>query len=61
MKLKNWTIQFDFEDVPIVAHGEVYGNPKFKDGTTIATSRILNFDRDNKILETLNNTYTLED
>lgn len=48
MKLENWSINFSAgdpytapEQLACHASGQVYGNPKFEDGTVVSTSRIV--------------------
>jgi len=58
-RLANYLIQFDFEGKPLFAMGHVYGNPKFKDGTSVQTSKIVEYVED-QYIKTLNSTYLLE-
>lgn len=40
--------------------GELYGDTRWKDGTTVTTSNVIKFDLEKGILETRNTIYTLE-
>lgn len=59
MELKNYVIQYDLDGIPRFAMGEVYGNPKFKDGTSIMTSNITEYVEGEYIL-TKNSKYLLK-
>ena len=56
--LKNWSI----DELCNIAYGDVYGHPRFDDGSYIHTSTIISIDREQKniIVETLNTIYTLK-
>ncbi len=53
MKLENWYI------IGNCCFGEVYGNPKFEDGTFVRTSTIKEYNKERSILQTKNSTYEL--
>lgn len=57
--LRNYTIQFDMYNKPVYAFGQVFNNPKFKDGSWVRTSKIKEYIPNEKII-TLNSTYILE-
>lgn len=52
--LKHYHFEYDY------ATGHVYGHPKFRDGTYIHTSRIVNFNKRVGVIETLHTFYKLE-
>jgi hypothetical protein len=57
MKLENWFVY----NTPsgMCLKGDVYGNPKFKDGKAIRTSRIIHFNEAESYAVTMNNIYNL--
>lgn len=57
--LRNYTIQFDMYNKPVYAFGQVFNNPKFKDGSLVRTSEIKEYIQNEKIV-TLNSIYRLE-
>jgi len=64
MRLENWKIVYRPMSmvgikIPLYACGNVYGNPKFKDGTDILTSKIKEYDEKNKTITTRNSVYQL--
>ena len=60
MILKNYKIQYDMDGFPIVATGQVFGNPKFKDGTFVVTSKIISYNMEKNVITTMNSVYELE-
>jgi hypothetical protein len=54
--LKNWAYSPYWDSFV----GESYNNPDYKDGTVIRTSKVLSYDREKKIVETLNSVYILQ-
>lgn len=53
--LENWTVAFD------CLFGEIYNDEKhrFSDGSSIRTSKIIEFDEENKVAKTENTIYFL--
>lgn len=45
-------------DVSVVC-GTIFGDSRFRDGTIIHSSRVVELDSENKVLETLNTVFTL--
>jgi hypothetical protein len=56
-RLENWRI-FPYMGVEI-ASGQIHNDTRWKDGTTIYTSAILNVDLDEYLMETRNTFYRL--
>jgi len=54
-KLENWTLS----DPVFVLWGNVYNNPRFKDGDFIHTSELKGWDAENKAVITRNSKYIL--
>ena len=59
--LKNWHFVWLEHDQSNVAVGYVYGHPRFTAGDFIHTSKIINYNVKNGIIETLHTYYKLED
>jgi len=66
VRLENWSIIIDYPTpyaAPEQAHehlqGNVYGHPKFTDGTYITTTRIEHVDYDRQLVHTRNRHYHL--
>jgi len=51
--IHNWA------EVGMVVYGEVYNDDRRKNGTGIRTSKIVNLDRENGVLTTMNTVYDL--
>lgn len=58
MSVKQEALLRDWQFYGETVTGRVYGHPRFKDGTRIHTSRIVNFK--NGVVETLHTYYRLE-
>jgi hypothetical protein len=67
MRLENWSIGLagtmsmygSLENIPQVAYGSVYGNPRFEDGTSVRTSKIQEINLDSGYIQTRNSRYEL--
>lgn len=58
-RLENWHLRSNGFDGETRLHGQVYGHPRFKDGDAVITSKLINKDWKNNLVETLNTIYTL--
>jgi hypothetical protein len=54
-RIENWTLS----DTVFVLWGNVYDNPRFKDGAFIHTSELQGWDAENKVVITRNSKYIL--
>lgn len=60
MKLENWAMNYAANPAPFKApeqahyqlSGEVYGHPRFDDGTFVVTSRVVDVNKETEIVET---------
>lgn len=55
-KLKNWLAGAHGQ-----LYGEVYGDPRYPDGTSVQTTKIVEWDKDGRWVQTKNTYYELED